>query len=90
MGGPRHITPAMIATARERMAAGDSLKLAAAHLGVDQSALGYHLRGGKAKRHIGSPWKPHTKAGHLAIGSGKYAEAAYHFTAAAKVLINLK
>jgi hypothetical protein len=82
-----HITPAMVATARERITGGDSLKQAAAHLEVEPSALGWHLRGGKALAYRRKPWAPHTRAGHRAIGAGRHAEAAYHFTAAAKALI---
>lgn len=82
------VTPETIAGARARLAQGERLCDVARDLGLPPRALGYHLRGGKARRYAGAPWHPHTTAAFRAIGAGNHAEAAYHLTAAAKALLN--
>lgn len=80
------ITPQMAERGRQLLADGKSLKEAAAELGVDQSALGYHMRGGKSTRYLKRPWVPHLKAAYAKIGIGEHEQAACHFRIAADVL----
>lgn len=83
------ITPEQIATARARLLKGDSQAAIARDLGVSRDAMGYHLRGGKAFQIGKRPWGTSLRSAKLALAAGNHAEAAYHFTAVAKVLINL-
>ncbi|HTJ77971.1 MAG TPA: hypothetical protein VL357_03170 [Rariglobus sp.] len=84
-----YITPEQIATARARVLKGDSQSAIARDLGVSRDAMGYHLRGGKAYYSGKRPWGTSLRAAKLALAAGNHAEAAYHFTATAKILINL-
>jgi hypothetical protein len=47
------------------------------------SALGYHVRGGKAAQYIGKPWVGPIREAHRLIGTGDYAAAAAKLTQAA-------